>query len=424
MSFNPLFLFGRANGLRSISVALGREMVFIRGMEAYSDVQHGDKGGEQAAARLCSAAREWSSKGSPEFALLFASTHFADEFAGILDDLVESIKPKTLVGCSGYGTIGVEREYENQPTLSLLLLRAPGLKVTSCFVREAQIEESTGPGFWHIETDVGPEQPQGILLFADPFSVSIEKLVHELNEAYPNVPIIGGLAAGRVDEKRTYLFEGAKVHKDGALIVFLEGSIRVETVVSQGCEPIGEPLIVTKAERNVIYEIANQPALKALNDAIASLDSKEKLRAHKNIFAGIAMNEYLAEFHRGDFLVRNLLGADQSTGALAVGARLRAGQTIQFQMRDAKAARIEMYQLLTQTKKRFQGKTIHAGLICSCSGRGEGLFGVPDQDPSALAQILGKFPVTGFFCNGEIGPVGSRVFVHGYTCAMALFLNK
>ena len=392
-------------------------------LEAYSNAQKGETG-RQVATRICASAKAWVAGGRPDLALVFISSHFVEDYEDILADLMGKLDPGYLVGCSGHGIIGAGREFEDQPVISLLLLRHPDLKITVHRAQQEQIEESTGPGFWQMETDVEPEKPRGIILLADPFTVAIDKLVHEVSEAYPEAPMIGGLASGDMSQRATHLFEGAHVHQEGALLIFLEGPIRVKTVVSQGCKPIGEPRIITRAERNIIYEIANQPALRVLNETVAALDPDEKKRAQRNIFAGLVVNEYIEEFHRGDFLVRNLIGADQETGSLALGALVRAGQTIQFQMRDAKAAREDMIELLTRARAQLKGSQVKAGMLCSCNGRGEGLFGKPDHDPATVAEILGNFPVAGFFCNGEIGPIGQRAFVHGYTCAAGLILDE
>lgn len=392
------------------------------GLEAFSLVQEG-RTTEQIAARICDAASAWLKGGRPSLALVFASAHFAPEYEGLLKDLKTTLKPAHLVGCSGRGVIGTGREFEDRPIVSVLLLRHPSLRVTVCHVRQNQIEESNGPGFWHLETDMNAGQPEGILLLGDPFTVAIEKLARGLNEAYPQIPIVGGLASGSSDEQVTHLFQDATVHAEGALLVFIEGAVRLETVVSQGCKPIGEPMIVTRSEGNLIQEIAGRPAVQVLNEVVAALPPQERKRVHHNLFAGLAVNEYVEEFRRGDFLIRNLVGADHETGALAVAAPARTGQTIQFQMRDAEAAREDMVDLLRQAQQRFKGRPVRAGLLCSCNGRGEGLFGGPNHDPAAVENILGAFPVAGFFCNGEIGPIGARVFVHGYTCAMGLFLD-
>jgi small ligand-binding sensory domain FIST len=391
-------------------------------LQSYSNVHHGENS-ERLAAELCKAAESWLESGPPQLALVFAGARLKGQLEGLLGDIMTGVQPAHLVGCSGYGVVGVGEEFEDEPRVSVLFLRHPRLKIQIRRISESRIQESTGPGFWQMETDIGPQEAKGILLFADPFSVTIEKLAGELGRAYPGIPLVGGLASGTFQQRKTLLFHSTEVLEEGALAVFLDGPISMETVVSQWCKPIGEPLVITRAEKNVIYEIGGKPAAAALRDVLTALEPEEQEMVRGNIFIGLAVDEYKEDFGRGDFLVRNMLGVESDSGGLIIGAGIRTGQTLQFQLRHAAAAREDMFELLQRVKERIGNREVKAGLMCSCNGRGKGLFGKPGHDPKAVSQILGKFNLTGFFCNGEIGPIGEKVFVHGYTCALGLFLD-
>jgi small ligand-binding sensory domain FIST len=195
--------------------------------------------------------------------------------------------------------------------------------------------------------------------------------------------------------------------------------VKIRTLVSQGCRPIGEALPVTGVEENVIQSLGSRPAWRILDDAFQSLSNAEKAGAKGNLFAGLAMTEYRDEFHRGDFLIRSILGADEQSGSVSVAAFPRVGQTVQYQLRDAVAADEDLTRLAGAIRSR--GVNPFASLVFSCGGRGRGLFGAPSHDAGALAATFGKHPSAGFFCNGEIGPVGGKNFVHGYTVSAALF---
>jgi small ligand-binding sensory domain FIST len=188
--------------------------------------------------------------------------------------------------------------------------------------------------------------------------------------------------------------------------------------------PIGETWTLTRVEHNVIHEIGNRPAYEVLAETYNQLSAEDQKKSRGNLFVGLVINEYLEEFHRGDFLVRNLLSADPQSGVVAVGALPRPGQTLQFQRRDAAAATEDMRALLTRAKKQLADTTIYGGCLCCCNGRGQNLFGRPNHDAEMVQQQLGPIGVSGFFCNGEIGPVGERNFLHGYTAALALFVKK
>jgi small ligand-binding sensory domain FIST len=202
------------------------------------------------------------------------------------------------------------------------------------------------------------------------------------------------------------------------------GKVRVASVISQGCTPIGETWTITKAEQNIIHQIGNRPAYQVLLETFNSLPPEEQSKARGNLFIGLVVNEYLDEFHRGDFLIRNLIGADPKSGSIAVGTLPRPGQTMQFQRRDARAATDDMAALLERMGQTLNGARIYGGCLCSCNGRGYRLFGYRNHDANLVQSRLGPFGLTGFFCNGEIGPVGERNFLHGYTASLALFLDK
>jgi small ligand-binding sensory domain FIST len=212
------------------------------------------------------------------------------------------------------------------------------------------------------------------------------------------------------------------VASDGAVAVALGGAYTVRTIVSQGAEPISEPWTITGADGHFIHSIGQRPAFEVLVNTLRSLPVEDQQRARRNLLIGLAMDEYRDEFRRGDFLIRNLVGADPKTGVLAVGAHPRVGQTIQFQLRDARAADEELCELLDRAKQGLAGSPPLAAILCACNGRGVGLFGEPDHDARAVAEALELSSVTGFFCNGEIGPVGTRNFLHGYTASIALIV--
>jgi small ligand-binding sensory domain FIST len=199
----------------------------------------------------------------------------------------------------------------------------------------------------------------------------------------------------------------------------LEGDVSVHAVVSQGCKPIGEPLTVTSAERNVLLKLGSRPAYDVLSDVYKDLSDAEREQAKGHLFAGIAVSEYLEEYKRGDFLVRNIIGADPNSGAVAINAVPRVGQTLQYQLRDSRVANDELKRLLG-AKAMFHTLDPYAGLLCTCHGRGRGLFGDPNHDAGLINEFFPGLPLTGLFANVQIGPVGDRSFAHGYTASLAL----
>ncbi|MGD0615833.1 MAG: FIST C-terminal domain-containing protein, partial [Verrucomicrobiota bacterium] len=214
------------------------------------------------------------------------------------------------------------------------------------------------------------------------------------------------------------------VFEEGGVAIAVGGGVKLAGVISQGCTPIGETWTLTKVDQNIIHEIGNRPAYEVLAETFNTLSPEDQRQARGNLFIGLVVNEYLEDFHRGDFLIRNLLGADPRSGSIAIGALPRPGQTVQFQRRDAAAATEDMNVLLARARRQLEGSTVYGGCLCSCNGRGQGLFGEPDHDARMVQQQLGPLGLAGFFCNGEIGPIGEKNFLHGFTASLALFVKK
>lgn len=358
-----------------------------------------------------------------DLALVFASPPLLPQIREINELIQVHGHAALLAGCSAHGVIGQSEEIEDGAGLSILLLSLPGAQLTPARFSAADMEESNGPGWWHAHTGVDRDHTRGWLFFADPHEFDAERWLHQWNEAYPGVPCVGGMAGGTASSEDKCLFLNQEVFSEGGIGISVSGGVRLEAIVSQGCTPIGRPWTITAADRNFIQRIGNLPALTVLQDTFNALPAPEKARANGNIFVGLAVNEYLEEHRRGDFLVRNLLGADPNRGIVAVGARVRVGQTVQFQFRDGTAAAQDFSELLGLASQRLAGQRIIASCLCSCAGRGQGLFGKRHHDTHLVHENLGlHLPLAGFFCNGEIGPVGNRNHLHGYTASVALFV--
>jgi small ligand-binding sensory domain FIST len=295
-------------------------------------------------------------------------------------------------------------------------------------VKAKMQDDEWGAGFdtpaeWHQFAGIPPELSTGWLVFAEPYHFDGESWLRQWNAAYAGVPFAGGLSSGLHEEQRSQVYLNGEVYESGLVAVGLTGQVRLDCVISQGCTPIGAPWTVTRAERNFILTIANRPAYHVLVDTFNGLPREDQVRAQGNLFVGFASTEYREEFHRGDFLVRNLLGADPQNGAIAVGAWPRTGQTIQFHRRDALTATEDMGLCLRQARERLDVSRIYGGVLTICNGRGQHLFGKPNHDAGLIQEYLGPLPVVGFFGNGELGPVGRRNFLHGYTASLALLVK-
>jgi small ligand-binding sensory domain FIST len=352
--------------------------------------------------------------GAPaDLVFVFAGAPNLDWAAEGLAHVHERLGPRALVGCGAQGVVGAGRELEQG-----------GVAIWAASMPEAELET------FHLETltagdslaVAGMPDLDGTdvaFMLVDPYSFPAEPLLDQIAEDQPGLPVLGGLASAGDGAGSTLLMCDGEVVSEGAVGVTLAG-VDVRTCVSQGARPIGPEMAITAADANVIHELASKPALERLKSAIGELDPEERELAGSGLLIGIVIDENRPEYLRGDFLVRGLLGADEESGSIAVGEQVRVGQTVRMQVRDGDSADEDLREVLGRLTDELAGPPAGA-LIFTCNGRGSHLFEVPDHDAAALDQALGGAPVAGFFCAGEIGPVGTRSFVHGFTATMAVF---
>jgi len=358
--------------------------------------------------------------------LVFMSPNFFPHAAQALEVLRVHAKIPLLAGCSSHGLIAGAEEIEKSSGLVLALYSLPGATVKGVHFSQAQVTEAATEeeSYWPLELGVDPRRTNGWLAFVDPFHIDSESWIRTWNRAFTGIPVFGGLASGTFPDPLTQIYLNGEVFEEGGVAVAIGGDVELTGVISQGCTPIGETWTLTRVEQNLIHNIGNRPAYSVLAETFQKLPPDEQRKAQGNLFIGLVVNEYLDEFHRGDFLVRNLIGGDPKSGVLAVGAMPRTGQTMQFQRRDADAATEDMNELLEHSKEKLAGATVYGGCLCCCNGRGQHLFGRANHDVELIQHALGPLGLAGFFCNGEIGPVGAKNYLHGFTASLALFVKK
>ncbi len=376
---------------------------------------------ETAAEEVCQRAQA-GLNGTANLAFLFVSPHFADDLAHIVDRVHAAIGCDALLGCTGESVIGGAREIESAPALSLWLASLGGTQIMPMHLEFERTAE--GGIFTGWPPNLPETWPEGtaVILLGEPFSFPADELVRRLNEDHLGVPVLGGMASGGVAPGENRLLLGGKTYDSGALAVMLHGAAGVRSVVSQGCRPVGEPFVVTRAEANVIHELGGKPPLVRLQQVYETLSLQEQEMIRHGVHVGRVINEYQDEFKRGDFLVRNVIGADRSTGSIAIGDFVRAGQTVQFHVRDEQSADDDLRALLRRAKAGDKQQPCRRGaLLFTCNGRGTRMFSSADHDAGCVRDELGEIPLAGFFAQGEIGPVGGVNFLHGFTASLALF---
>ncbi|MBU7584780.1 MAG: FIST C-terminal domain-containing protein [Nostoc sp. TH1S01] len=362
-----------------------------------------------------------------DLGLVFISSAFASEYSRLLPLLAEKLSVPIMIGCSGGGVIGTTpdgqtQEIEAEAALSLTLAHLPGVNLRVFHILAEELPDlDSSPDAWVNLIGVEPSATPQFILLSSSFSSGINELLQGLDFAYPGSVIVGGQASGGGMGGRQALFCNNRLYREGTVGLALTGNIVLETIVAQGCRPIGKPMQVTKAERNIILELDEQVPLVVLRDLINSLSDQERTLAQHSLFVGVAMDEFKMSLQQGDFLIRSILGVDPTGGAIAIGDRVRPGQRLQFHLRDAEASAEDLEFLLEryQNQETSSSSPI-AALMFACVGRGEGLYGKPNFDSSLFRRYFQNIPIGGFFCGGEIGPVGGNTFLHGYTSVFGI----
>src|SRR5918999_4300922 len=345
-------------------------------------------------------------------ALVVASQELAPWAGSVLDAVRRTARPERVVGCVAESVVGGDREVEEGPAVAVWLASLPQPAETFHmeFVRTS--EGGVFAGYRFEEGGPGP-----YLLIGDPYTFPTDPLLGHVNERAPGTVVMGGLASGGMRRGDTRLFLDDRVVDSGAVGARVPGT-RIQPLVSQGCRPVGNAYTITRAEGNVIHELGGVPPLQRLRELAAKLPPEDRELVGRGLHVGRVIDEHKAEPERGDFLVRGVIGVDPDSGALAVGDTIEVGETIRFHVRDAATADEDLRTVLDREAEPAAG-----ALLFTCNGRGSRLFSVPDHDASIVSEMLGGLPLAGFNCAGEIGPVGGKNFLHGFTASIALFVD-
>jgi small ligand-binding sensory domain FIST len=386
-----------------------------------------DARSDAAVARALARGRAALDGAEPDLALLFVSHEHAGAYAEIGAAIRAELPGTLLVGSSARSVIGGGHEREEAPGLALALAELPGVELRPFALPGTRAMEPADID-WRATVETKREEEPSFLVLADPFSADAEALVAGLDAAFPGCTKLGGLASGGEASGQNALYVGDAVARSGVVGVALVGNVALDAIVAQGCRPVGAPMLVSRCSGNLILEVDGRSPLVVLQELYAAASPRDQELFRASLFGGVQMRtSATGEYRQGDFLIRNLIGADQERGALAVAARLEPGQVFQFHLRDADASAADLERCLTRHRAQSAGATgagCAGALLFSCLGRGQYLYGRADHDTDAFRRHFGEVPLTGFFCNGEIGPVQGTTFLHGYTSAFGILHPK
>lgn len=379
---------------------------------------------EEALDELVSAAESFVAEigRKPDIAVVFVTSHHREGYADVARRLQEASGAAHLIGCTAESVIGGGREIERSPAISLWLASMPDATIESFHTFHETSDAAIGftglPGGLFDEDGNAVAEPGLMILLGDPFTFPVDEMLRTANDAHPGLIMSGGMASAAMAPGQNALFLGGEVRDEGAVGLLISGGVRFDTIVSQGCRPIGTHYVVTDSHDNLIAELGGKPTKDRMQELFATLTEEDRELFQHGPQIGVVINETREDFRRGDFLIRGVLGWDSSE-SLAVGDFVRRGQTIQFHVRDAVTASEDLEVLLDDPAIASHAPT--GGLIFSCNGRGTRLFSAADHDVSTVRDKIGDIPLSGFFAGGEVGPIGGKNFLHGFTASVVLF---
>jgi small ligand-binding sensory domain FIST len=374
---------------------------------------------QQAVDEVCSQVRGPDDP-PPDLVVMFFSSDHSEVAEQLAAEVHRRLQCDALLGTSAESVLGRGQEVEQQPALSLWAGWLPG---ASLLPMKLDFERTPEGGVilgWPDDLPEDWQDPAALLVLADPFSFPMELLLERFNADQPGMPICGGMASGCSVPGESRLVLAGDCMSEGAVAVRLGGELKIRTLVSQGCRPIGEHMVITQSEHNVVQQLRGESAMLRLKEVFDRLPANDQERVQQGLFLGRVVSEYQDDFGQGDFLIRNVIGMDPEQGTITVADYMRAGQTVQFHIRDQETASAELVQLLSslQADDSFQPA---GGLLFTCNGRGSRLFDTPHHDATMVQQHLADIPLAGFFAQGEIGPIGGENFLHGFTASVILF---
>jgi len=351
----------------------------------------------------------------PDLVIVFVHAYHAAGFARLGALLAREFDGALVFGCNADGVIGGGRELEEGPALSLTAAVLPGVELHGIHLETGEVPPVYAErSLWEESLKVRASDEPSFLLLADPFSFSTDGLLKGLDRAFPGCTKIGGLASGGRQPGSTALYLGKHVYRSGAILLSLTGDIELRASLAHGSRPIGEPMFVTGVHDNLIRELDGRVPREVLGAVFERLPAADRKLFSEALHIGIGAARDRSEYGSGDFLIRSILGLDPKSGALWIGDRIEPNAVVQLHVRDALSASVDIERSLKAHKPDLP-RDPAAALLFSCVSRGTAFYGHPDHDSNAYRRLVADVPVGGFFCGGEIGPLGGATYLHGHT---------
>lgn len=335
--------------------------------------------------------------------------YVTDLYANRLPDIVDYLRVHSgvahWVGSVGIGVCATAQEYLDESAIAVMLGEFPedGFRVFGNVTEFAQLDEQAG-GF-----EVGGHAAHYALVHGDARNAEVPEIIEALAARMQSGFVTGGITSSRFQSQQV----ADDVVHGGLSGVMFGAQVPVMTRLTQGVTPIAAPHQVTASQENILISLDGRPALDVLNEDVGEILARDLSRAAGYIFAALTVSGSDTR----DYLVRNLIGADTNERLVAISEVVPAQGDVVFCRRDAGAAREDMLRMLGEIKLALSAPP-RGAVYYSCLGRGEGLFGADSVELKLISEVLGEFPLVGFFANGEI----SHDRLYGYTGVLTLFL--
>jgi len=354
-----------------------------------------------------------------DLAVVFASHHYGPEFVELIRSLYDKINTRNLIGCTGESIIGPTAEIEGRPSITVWAARLPDVRIFPFVIDQEDLEGMTEASAWYDRLGTTPDESPSFVVLPEPFSINVDACLNRIDAFFPGCTVAGGIASGANGPGQNRLFANDQALRQGMVGVALSGNVDISSVVSQGCRPVGKPFVITKATENLVEELGGRPALQVLREVYEQAKPADRKLMESGMHVGRLVDEHVEDYGPGDFVIRNMMGVYQNR-ALAIGDFLRPGQTVQFHVRDAEIADADFQSLLESNSQQYSGSPMGA-LLFSCNGRGRSFFKQANHDIGLVNAWNESCATAGFFAQGEIGPVGGKTFIHGFTSSLLVF---
>ena len=375
--------------------------------------------------RECLTAIKVDLDAQPDLVIAFVSPDFAPAYRDLPGLIYEYFPETIIVGCSGNGVIGNGIEVENRSGVALSAAKMPNVSISPFHITDIELPDGDQPperweNLLRVEKGFNPK----FIILSDPFSIEIQNLLKGMAYAFPDSTIIGGIASCGSQQGSNVLYLNDHALDNGVVGIGLYGDVEIDTIVAQGCKPIGELMRVTGCERNILTGLDNKTPFEILPDLYNDLSESDKQLFQHSLFLGTVTDPFIDIPSTKDFLIRNIVGANPDEGKLAIGEILREGQLVQFHLRDSNTSSENLRMMLEEYESDQDNHNQFGALLFSCLGRGMYLYGDANHDTNMFKDFVGEIPLTGFFCNGEVGPVGDTTYIHGYTSSFGIIKPK